>query len=238
MDDIDKQVNGDPVKETPAPPQAPVKEPEQKIDPEVEERKAQLAEIEKAKGEALTELQRIREEKRDAKKASKDDEELPQIDESDPSVKAWDKRIKQEVNPYQQQVEQGKAEIRQFALDRFLADKPALSKDPAKIKELVATYDKLRTATESTTEGVLLDLDKAYAATFHKELLEAARQSRIEGARNDALFSDIAVSRGSTAQTSPKTTPVKLSEDDKAILARWGMTPDEWAKMKSEVKEQ
>lgn len=236
MDDITKK-DGDQEKETPAPPQEPVKE-EQKIDPEVEEKKAKLAEIEKASAEALAELQRIREEKREAKKASKDDDELPTIDETDPSVKAWDKRIKQEVNPYQQQVEQGKAEIRQFALDKFLADKPALSKDPVKIKELVATYEKIRTATESTTEGVLLDLDKAYAATFHKELLEMARQGRIDNARNDALFSDIAVSRGSTAQTTPKSIPVKLSDDDKAILARWGMTPDEWAKMKNEVKEQ
>jgi len=238
--DIDNKVNDDKEKETPAPAIEPEKTPEPKTDPEVEKKKAELAELETAKESALAELQRIRSEKRDAKKAPPKDgeEEIPTIDDNDPSAKAWNQRIKDTVNPYQQQVEQGRAEIRQFAFDKFLADKPSLSKNPAKIKELMATYEKIRTASESTTEGVLLDLDKAYAATFHKELLDAARQGRIDDAKNNAIFSDIAVSRGSTAYTAPKLTLPKLSPEEELQLAKWGMTKEEWFKMKSEVKEQ
>lgn len=231
MDDIDKVIKDEKEKGTPAPSDDKSKEPTNP-DPELEKKKAELAELETAKASALEELQRIRDEKRKAKKGESEEDELPQIDDADPSVKAWDHRIKREVAPVQQELEKEKAEIRQFAFDKFLADKPSLAKDPTKLKELMATYERIRTASERTTEGVLLDLDKAYAAIFHKELLEAARQGRVDDAKASAIFSDIAVSRGSTAQNSPKAPPVKLSEEDKLILARWGLTPEEWADMK------
>ncbi len=241
MDDIDKVINGEKEKETPALPKEGENPQEQKTPEElkVEKATAELKVLEDAKVSALGELQRIRDEKRDAKKSAKtDDEEVPQIDDNDPSAKAWNKRINETVTPVQKQVDQARAEIRQFALDKFMADKPYLAKNPDKIKELMATYEKIRTASEATTEGVLLDLDKAYGATFHKELLEAARQSRVDNAKNDAIFSDIAVSRGSTTYPTPKASAIKLSDEDKIILAKWGMTPEEWAKMRAEVKEQ
>ena len=238
-DVIEKPINGELVKETPAPPKEPAKVPEPQIDPEVE-KKARLVELDVAKVSLETEIQRLRAEKRDLKKTppKEGEEEIPQIDDTDPSAKAWNQRIKETVAPYQQQAEQGRKEIRQFAFDKFLVDKPSLAKNADKIKELMATYEKIRTASESTTEGVLLDLDKAYAATFHKELLEAARQSKIDNAKNDTIFSDIAISRGSTAYNTPKPTQIKLSPEEELQLAKWGMTKEEWQKMKAEVKEQ
>lgn len=240
MDDIDKVINGEKEKETPAQPTESEKTQEQKTEEEeIEKRKQQIVDLDAAKGSLEAEVQRLRTEKRElAKKPKEGDDEVPQIDDNDPSAKAWNKRINETVTPVQKQVDQARAEIRQFAFDRFLADKPSLAKSPEKIKELMATYEKIRTASEATTEGVLLDLDKAYAATFHKELLEVARQGRVDNAKNDAIFSDIAVSRGSTAYPTPKAGATKLSDEDKLILSRWGMTPEEWAKMKAEVKEQ
>lgn len=240
MDDIDKVINGDKEKDTTVPPKEPEKTPEQIAqDEEIAKKKQQVADLDTAKGSLEAEVQRLRTEKRDlAKKPKEGDEVIPQIDDTDPGAKAWDKRIKDTVLPVQTQMEQAKAEVRQFAFDRFLADKPSLAKSPEKIKELMQTYERIRTASESTPEGVLLDLDKAYAATFHKELLEAARQGRVDNAKNDAIFSDIAVSRGSTTYPTPKAGAIKLSDDDKLILSKWGMTPEEWAKMKADVKEQ
>jgi hypothetical protein len=235
-DDIDKAINGQ-EKETPAQPIEP-KAPEQQTDPEVEKKKALLAELDTAKVDLEAEVQRLRAEKRDLKKTPPEGEDIPQIDDSDPSAKAWNNRINEKFAPVQQDVERGRAEIRQFAFDRFMADKPSLAKNPAKVKELMATYEKIRTASESTTEGVLLDLDKAYAATFNKELLEAVRQSRIDDAKNDTIFSEIAVSRGSTAYTTPKSALPKLTADEELQLAKWGMTKEEWFKMKAEIKEQ
>jgi len=226
MDDIDNLINGEKKEDTTVPPKEPEKTPEQIAqDEELAKKKQQVADLDAAKVSLETEVQRLRTEKRDLKKAP-------------PKEGAWNNRIKESVGPVQTQMEQARAEVRQFAFDRFLSDKPSLAKSPEKIKELMQTYEKIRTASESTPEGVLLDLDKAYAATFHKELFEVARQGRVENAKNDALFSDIAVSRGSTAYPTLKTGAVKLSDEDKAILARWNMTPEEWAKMKSEVKEQ
>lgn len=238
MDDIAKEEKGEEQKKPEGEPEAKPEPP--KIDPEVE-KKAQVDALEAAKISLEAEVQRLRTEKRELKKAPEKEpevEQIPVIDDTDPSAKAWTKRINETFSPVQKQVEQARTEVRQFAFDKFLADKPSLAKSPDKIKELMATYEKIRTASESTTEGVLLDLDKAYAATFHKELLDAARQGRIDDAKNSALFSDIAVSRGSTTYPSPKAPAIKLSDDEKAVLAKWGMTESDWGKMKAEIKDQ
>lgn len=209
---------------------------------EEEVRNAQLlkdnAELEAAKVAATSELQRIRAEKREVKKAvvqeSKAEDEEPVIDMTDPSAKAWDKHIKESVSPALADIELGKAEVREFALQEFLANRPALKKNPEKLKELMGMYERIHTATERTPEGVLLDLDKAYAVVYHKELLEAAQEQKVGIARRDAIFSDPGVSRGATTYTTPKEKPVQLSAEENAILAKWGMSPQEWQKMRNE----
>jgi hypothetical protein len=139
----------------------------------------------------------------------------------DPSAKAWDKHIRENVAPLQSELDKQREEIRGYALREFLKEKPALAKNPDKVKELVDTYERLHTASERTVEGVLMDLDKSYAAVFHEELINAAKQQRIENAQKDALLSDIAISRGSTAYKNPKESEPKLSEDEKAIAIKW-----------------
>ena len=155
----------------------------------------------------------------------------------DPSAKAWDRHIRQQVNPVTSELEQEKAEIFNFALKEFLTDKPSLASKPEKVKELVSKYERIKESTGRTREGVMLDLDSAYAATFHRELLEVARNRKIEQAKADILFSDIAVSKGATAYTSKEdSTPEKLDEDDRRVLAKWGISPQEWQDLKKKHK--
>lgn len=233
-DDILKKILGE-EKETPAAPKEPPKKEEEKKPeqtPEEIEKTEHLTNLNKAIEEGNEELRRIRAEK---KKEKPSDEDVPKINFDDPSAKAWDNHIKESVNPMQAELEKEKSEIRQFALRDFLADKPALAKNPEKVKELVGTYEKLRTASERTKEGVLLDLDKAYAAVFHEELLNAARSARSDNARKDAILSDIAVSHGATAYSPPFEKSPQYTEDDRQVLARWGMTPEAHAEL---VKDQ
>ncbi len=192
----------------------------------------QLENLNKAIGEAQTELKKIRKEKSKAKTETPEDEELPKINDEDPSVKAWNRRIQGSVAPMQAEFEKEKDEIRQFALKEFLQDRPSLAKSPEKLKAVMETYDRIKTSSERTREGVMLDLEKAYAAEYHEELISAARSARVENAQRDALFSDIAVSRGATTYAQPKEVSPNLSEDDKSILAKWGMSPNEWVEAK------
>lgn len=197
---------------------APVAE-EPKEDPEVKAKAEQLANLNKAIEEAQTKLKDIRKERKQVKPI--EEEELPKINMEEPSAKAWDKHIRETVAPSQDLLERAKDERRKFALRQFLADKPALAKDADRIKQVMATYDRIKDATELTTEGILEDLDRAYAAEHHTELLQSRRQARIDQAREDMLYADPAVSRGST--TYQIETPRKrvYTEEERQILAQW-----------------
>lgn len=209
----------------------PPKEPEE--NPEVRQKADQLANLNKAIKDETDRLRVIRDNQRKAKLGIEIDEEsenLPEIDLKDPSSKAWDKRIRETTAPVQKELEKAKEERRLFTLRQFLADKPSLAKNPQKITEMMETYDRLKTSTELTNEGIQMDLEKAYAATHADELISAARNGRVDDARNDAIFADIAVSRGSTAYSDDKKPAQRVySEDEKAQLAKWGMTPAEHA---------
>ena len=188
----------------------------------------ELGELEAAKVAANAELQRIRADKRAEKKVEKKVEpEAPVervIDETNPDAQAWIKKIQSTVLPVAEELEKEKTEIRSFAISKFLETKPSLAKNPEKLKELMAVYERSHTASERTVEGVLLDLDRSYAWTHAQELQDAARQARVDEAKNNAIFSDIAVSRGSTGYSAPKETTRVYSEEEKAILARWGQS--------------
>lgn len=215
-------------------PKDPVKEPEAapEEDPQVKAKNEQLANLEKAIKEEQDRLRKARKDRK-AVKSEEEEEELPQINLDDPSAKAWDKRIRDAAAPANQELERAKEERRLFALRQFLQDKPSLSKSPEKLRAMMQTYDKIKTSTELTSEGITMDLEKAYAAEHSEELIRAARDSRIDGARNDALMSDIAVSRGSsTYSTEKEVKPLVLNEDERQVLARWGMTPKEWQEEK------
>lgn len=236
MDDIEKVINEGQTGPTgPAGQSGPTGPTEEEV------KKAQLqkelADLQTAKAEATAELSRIRAEKRTVKKESQSGPTGPVekvIDLNDPDAQAWDKHIKQSVSPALEELEKEKAEVRQFALEKFLASRPALAKNPEKLKELMGVYERLHTASERTEEGVLRDLDQAYAAVYHRELLEVTHQGKVDSARRDAIFSDIGVSRGSTAYAAPKDAPLKLSEEEQRILAKWNMSPSDWEKMKKE----
>lgn len=159
-----------------------------------------------------------------------EEEELPQIDRKDPSAKAWMKEIDNATLPAKQELEKAKEERRLFTLRKFLGDKPALAKNPEKLKAMMETYERINTSTELTEEGIMMNLEKAYAAEHYDELINKGRQERIEKAKNDAIFSDPAVSRGSTTYSNDKSKKQReYSDDEKQILAKWGMTPAEHA---------
>lgn len=213
-----------PAEVAPAPPEE---------DPQVKAKEEQLANLNKAIVEEQERLRKVRKDRKAAKPVDPEEEELPQINFEDPSAKAWDKRIREAAAPANQELEKAKEERRLFALRQFLQDKPSLSKSPEKLKAMMETYDRLKTSTELTSEGILMDLEKAYAAEHSEELISAARNARIDGARNDAIMSDIGVSRGSSTYSNEKEVqPVRLNEEEKQILARWGMTPAEWQEAK------
>lgn len=234
MDDLEKLLSEKPVTETPkTPSEESPKEPsqEEKKDPEVLKKEEIKANLDAAIREAQDELKRIRKEKRTVKSEVPEEEELPKINMDDPSAKAWDRHIQEQVSPVRNESEQEKAEVRESAIKDFLKDKPSLSSNKEKLKEVMTEYEQLSKGriSEKTKEGVITYLEKAYASVFHEELVGAARGRRIEQAKADALFSDIAVSKGATAYSSNEEPPVeKLNEEDKRILARWGMSSQEW----------
>lgn len=224
----------EPVVEPKAPePEAPKPTvPEEPENLEVKQKAEQLANLNKAIEAETLRLKEIRKNQKKAKLGIEDDEEeIPAIDFKDPSAKAWDKHINEIANPAKRELERAKEERRLFTLRQFLADKPHLAKSPEKIKAMMETYDRLKTSTELTNEGIQMDLEKAYAAEHAEELITRARQSRVDDARNDAIFSDIAVSRGSTSYSNAKPAPKVYTEEEKAQLAKWGMTPAEHAAM-------
>ena len=235
MDDLEKLLAEDET-ETPKPALEEKPQAEEKPDEELKKKEGIKANLDAAIIEAQGELKRIRQEKKKLKSSDPDDD-LPRIDMDDPSAKAWDKHIREQVSPVNSELEQEKAEILQFSLQEFLSDKPALASKPEKVKELIGTFERIKTSTGRTKEGVLLDLEKSYAATFHKELLEAVRNRRTEQVKADILFSDIAVSKGATAYPSKEdVSKEKLSEDDLKVLARWGVSPQEWQELRKKGK--
>lgn len=189
-------------------------------DDEIKAKEEQRTNLEKAIAEGNAELRAIREAKKKEKSAVTE-EEIPQIDDNDPSAKAWTKRISESTAPISSQLDKQKEEVRTFALRRFLADKPALAKSPEKLKELMSNYERIKVATEQTQEGVLLDLDKAYGATFYEDLVSAARNARADAAREDMIASDIAISKGSTSEAAPVTQKRKLSAEEQKIVDQW-----------------
>ena len=211
----------------------------EKVEAEKVKKAEELLNLNKAIIEAQSQLREIRKEKHESKQKKeevKGEEEIPQIDFNDPSVKAWEKHIKGSINPLQVEIEKGKEERREFALKQFLKDKPSLAKNPDKLKELMFTYEKLRNASETTVEGILLDLDKSFVVVYRDELVKAARERITDEAQADALFFDIAVSRGSTSYPTQKESIPVLDEDSKQILAKWGMTQEEWQGLKKKYK--
>jgi len=202
-------------------------------DKELEKKAQQLENLNKAIQEAESQLRKKRQ-----KPAKEDDEEeLPKIDDNDPSSKAWNKRINDRVAPALSELEQAKSERRQFALREFMQGIPSLSTNPDKVKQLMDTYEKIKTCTELSTEGIIIDLRRAYAADHHQEILATQELDDIDEAKAQSAASSIGVSRGATTayatrQQKPK---YNLSDDDKLQLAKWGMSAEEWVAMKEKA---
>ena len=198
------------------------------IDEQLQKKQEQLSNLNKAIQEANNAL-------RDKRKAPKrqvqeEEEEIPKIDMNDPGSKAWDRHISEKVTPLQTELDKEKQEIRSFALRRFLEDKPNLVQSQEKIKVLMDTYDRIKTASERTVEGVLMDLDRAYAAENHEELLAAAGQRVSSRAKAEEAFSDIAVSRGSTAYPTQRTSKRRrLSDEERELVIKaYGSEAEYW----------
>lgn len=239
MDELEKLLSEDPEKETQKSSSDDTERDsskEEKPDPEVLKKEEIKANLDAAIREAQDELKRIRKEKQ--KVRTGEEEDLLRIDMDDPSAKAWDKHIREQVNPVRHEIEQDKAEILKFTLRDFLSDRPALSSKPEKVKELIAKYEKIKESSGRTKEGVMADLESAYAALFHRELLDMARGQRVDQAKADSAFSDIAVSKGATAYSSnasglPKET---LTTDERDIAIRWYGSVENYLKAKKGSK--
>lgn len=225
-EDLEKKLDGE--TPTPVPPLAEKSAEELKA-AEALKKEEHLANVNKAIAEANKQLA----EKRAALKSlTPKEEEVAKIDFNDAGSKAWDKHIRENVNPLKEELDSEKKEVRSFALQEFLADKPILSKNPEDLKRLMDTYEKIRTCSERTREGVILDLKRAYVADHAEELLSAERMDAVDTAKGNAIFSDIAVSRGSSSIPTEKAKVAHLDKGDEAILAKWGMSSQEWVDMK------
>lgn len=231
MDDAKlEEIFGKPEEKPQAQPLPPQEDEQKKLDEEAQKKQEHLANLNKAIAEANETLKKTR--KQAKKPQEQEEEEIPKIDYNDPSSKAWKKEINDSVSPLQTELEKEKQEIRSFAIKRFLEDKPSLVQNPEGLKKVMETYDRIKTASERTVEGVLIDLDKAYAAENHEELLTAANQRISSKAKAEEEFSSIAVSRGSTAYPTQRTKNPPLSDDDKVQLQKWGMTEQEYFELK------
>lgn len=235
--ELEKVIAGEGGSDTPPAPAAEdpkdPPEPAETTDPEVLKREEQLANINKAIEEGNEELSKIRKDKKELKGTDDPDDtdDVPEFNEDDPNVRALDKRIDRKTGAIESDVERGKAEVRTFALREFLSSNPALARQPAKVREMMRVYEQIKTATERTAEGVILDLRRAAATVFYDQILPAANRQRINQAEADEEFSAPAVGTGATGYRVPRDasgTP-KLSSEDKAILAKWGQTPEQWA---------
>lgn len=206
--------------------------------PEAKQKAEHLANLRKAVEDEEARLKEIRKNQKKARLGIEIDEEetLPKIDLNDPSSKAWDKHFDKKNAPIQEELEKAKEERRLFTLRQFLSDKPALAKNPEKVKAMMQTYDRLKSSTELTSEGILMDLERAYAAEHSEELVNLARQTRVENAKNDMILSDPAVTKDSTAYSKEQPKPRVYSDEEKAILARWGTTPEQQAEMEAEMR--
>lgn len=206
-----------PIAETPAPAAQ-----ESQEDKELREKAEKKANLDKAILEAQDELRRTREaNKKEKQQPVAPTEEIPQIDDNDPSAKAWNQRIKDNTAPITANIEKQKDEVRAFALRKFLADKPSLAKSPEKLKEFMANYDRIKVNTEQTQEGVLMDFEKAYGATFYEELTQAARTARIDAAKEDMLFSDAGVSHGANGEAAEQPAKRQYTAEEREILRGW-----------------
>ena len=235
MEELDKLLAATPEEETQKKAsEAKAEEEKKQVDPEIQKKLEQKANLERAIAAANEELRKKREEIKAATKPV--EEEIPKIDMADPGAKAWDKHINEKVNPVQAMMEKENEEVFNFTFKRWLADKPALAADPEKMKEFIGNFERNRVNTGRTQEGVEQDLDRAYAVTYADLLLSREREQSVRKAEGISLFSEPAVSRGSTSYFSEKPTYndiiSNLSQGDRDVIARMGITVEEWAKDK------
>jgi DNA repair exonuclease SbcCD ATPase subunit len=240
-DDLDKILDGGSGPTGPsAEDQAKAKQAE--LDKQTLAKQQHLDNINKALAEEEAKLAKVREEAAKAKDQPGGTE--LKIDENDPNSKAWLKRIQEEaiktVSPVTANLELEKKEVFTATLREFLQDKPALAASADKLKEFNDEYERLSKdrITGKTKEGVLLYLNKAFASVYNDQLIEAARQGRIDAARQSEMFSAPAIDGGSTSYKNEMPRRPLLSDSDKAQLAAWHMTEDEWWAMKAPKKEE
>ena len=78
------------------------------------------------------------------------------------------------------------------------------------------------------------DLRRAYAAENFETLESERHAGRVSQARREAIYSDAGVSRGASSYHQEREMDPEYSSQDAAILARWGMSPQEHAALKKE----
>lgn len=206
---------------------------------DIDAKQAQFNNLQNAIKEANDELKKIR----DGRKAVKDafgdgatTDDDPKIDFTDPASKAWDKHIKETVNPLVSELEKEKQERFDYTLREFLEDKPLLTGD--KLKSFINTYSRIKSSTGMTKEGIIEDLNKSFAAEFHSELMGYARNAEIDQAKRLILQSDAGVSRGAGNYMQQHEASPKYSSEEQEILAKWGVSPQDHAEMAKKYKDQ
>lgn len=224
--------------------------PKEPVDDDIAKKEEQLANLDRAIDLANEELRDIRDAKKKAR--DEDDEDRPapkdpapkkdeddevEVDLKSPSGKAWDKHIRKNVDPVQRELDQEKREVFNFTLRKFLEDYPNVARDEKKLKTLVQTYERIKNNSGRTQEGVFMDLRRAYGAEFLDEAMETRQASRFDDVRRRAIDSDAGVSRSTGTYREQREPNAQYSESDRAILAKWGLTPTAHQKMVKELEQ-
>lgn len=221
VDELERLISGE--GEKPEDPKAEEKsEAPQKSEIEIKEEE-RLSNLRKAADQARSELQDLRKKKKAEKAGTELEDELPRINEEDPSVRAWDKRFNDKVNPLAQELEKEKAEVENLALKEFLSEKPSLARNPEKVKELVRDYEalsKARGITGRNKDVVRSVIESAYGSIFHEEILNEARQRRVEAVRAESLLADVATDEGASSFRQPKASRPQLSKDEVEVATK------------------
>lgn len=225
------------------PKETEVDEQKKKTDEELQRKQEEAANLDKAIQSRQQRVRELREEERKLKHG--DEEEIVDetgkpvtINDDDPSSKAWNKRIRETVTPVQRELEEDKKSILKSSMQDFLADHPALAKNQEKVEELLEHYDVLPKKNSGLDkEGVKKDLKRAFGAVYAEELEAAARGRRVNEAKAEQLFSDIAVEGGATSyrQNDEVEETVRVTEAERPFIEKTYGSVSEYQKL---VREQ
>lgn len=152
-------------------------------------------------------------------------------------LKTIDKKSSDAIKPVVSELEKLKNTQRSKAFKSFIKNHPdyAALSDPndVRLKELQATYDRIKTRTEYDADDITEDLEDAWAVLNRKSIVERDQKSRKQKLDTEYEVSDIASSGGSYEKSVPD---VDASASDRRIAQSIGMDLKKYMNLKKQAE--